>query len=531
MLKTAMKAEIDSFTERGVYEVIDRDQMETYDNPIVLSTKWVYTNKGSVHSPVAKARLVAREFVSSSIDRDTLFSGTPGLEAMRAVLSHAATRKHGRVKYRVMSLDIKTAFLYGIAVRNLFIELPESDKHFGNPNKVGRLLRSLYGTRDAPQRWRVECDQTLVKLGFLESGVVPGLYAHQEKDIVLCVHVDDFLVAGEEADLRWLQAALEEHYQLKASILGPERHLSQEVSFLKRTIVWADRGIIVRGNTGHAEELIKTMGMQNCKTVSTPMSADDLKDDPAANPEQEQKLEDAEARRFRRCAALTVYMSQDRPDLSCSSCHLARKMSSPSIRDMEKLRRVTKYLRGRPCSEVIYEFQDPVDKLTAFSDSDWANDVRTRRSHSGVAIMRGKHLLGHWTKIQSVIALSSGEAELYASVLGITKLLGLAHLFRSIYGENWGTLEHCMDSSACKSIILRKGSGKIKHLSTKDLWAQEARKRYSIEEVKVNRVENPADLLASYSCPRDMAKQLEILGVRVYAFGSSRWAPSPRSFS
>ena len=121
------------------------------------------------------------------------------------------------------------------------------------------------------------------------------------------------------------------------------------------------------------------------------------------------------------------------------------------------------------------------------------------------------------------MALSSGEAELYASVLGLTKLLGMAHLFRSLYGEDWGGgLEHCVDSSACKSIILRKGSGKIKHLSTKDLWAQEARQRYNIGEVKVERVKNPADLLASYSCSRSMEKQLEMMNCRVYSFGMAR---------
>ena len=127
----------------------------------------------------------------------------------------------------------------------------------------------------------------------------------------------------------------------------------------------------------------------------------------------------------------------------------------------------------------------------------------------------GDHLLGHWCRIQNVVALSSGEAELYASVTGITRALGFLHLGRSVWGDGWGRVQHHLDSSACKSIICRKGSGSIKHLSTKDLWIQEAVRRYAIEVQYVPRDRNPADSLASYSCPRVMSYHLELINQEV----------------
>ena len=42
-------------------------------------------------------------------------------------------------------------------------------------------------------------------------------------------------------------------------------------------------------------------------------------------------------------------------------------------------------------------------KLT--TDADWASDVRTRKSQEGV------HFVQHWCRRQTVIPLSSGEAE------------------------------------------------------------------------------------------------------------------------
>ena len=53
-----------------------------------------------------------------------------------------------------------------------------------------------------------------------------------------------------------------------------------------------------------------------------------------------------------------------------------------------------------------------------YTDSDWAGDKETRRSTSGGCLMLGQHVISHWSKSQSNIALSSGEAELNAAVKG-----------------------------------------------------------------------------------------------------------------
>ena len=72
--------------------------------------------------------------------------------------------------------------------------------------------------------------------------------------------------------------------------------------------------------------------------------------------------------------------------------------------------------------------------MKAQSDSDWAGDTMTRKSTSGGTIRVGRHLVKSWSKDQSCIATSSGEAELYAankaiaesySIQGIAKDLGV----------------------------------------------------------------------------------------------------------
>ena len=113
------------------------------------------------------------------------------------------------------------------------------------------------------------------------------------------------------------------------------------------------------------------------------------------------------------------------------------------------------------------------------------------------------------------MALSSGEAELYATNRGLSRFLGLVNLLREVTHKDFGVgcLSHYPDASATKSMVLRDGLATIKHLHLRDLWFQEAVKRYAITVEKISREANPADLLASPSSRNDMVKFLRLLGV------------------
>ena len=115
------------------------------------------------------------------------------------------------------------------------------------------------------------------------------------------------------------------------------------------------------------------------------MEDEEVKDKPELN----EPLTEQATKRYRRGTAIAVYLSQDRPDISAASCHLARRMQSPTVRDEEKLRRVVRYLRGKPRAVMRYDYQPLTTEITVATDSDWANDARSRRSHSGGVITMG----------------------------------------------------------------------------------------------------------------------------------------------
>ena len=93
---------------------------------------------------------------------------------------------------------------------------------------------------------------------------------------------------------------------------------------------------------------------------------------------------------------------------------------------------------------------------------------------------------------QSVIALSSGEAEFAATVKGSSVGLGIVALGRDL-GEVLPLRVHT-DSTAAKGITGRKGIGKIRHLHTPLLWVQHKVANNTLSIYKVDGVTNVADL-------------------------------------
>ena len=114
--------------------------------------------------------------------------------------------------------------------------------------------------------------------------------------------------------------------------------------------------------------------------------------------------------RYRALVARISYLSQDRPDLKFASTRVCCAMAKPSMREMECVKRIGRYLVGKPRAKCWFRWQQSGD-LEACSDADWGGDRATRRS-AGV-IMRRSHCLKVWTKKQLV---SSAESELYAAV-------------------------------------------------------------------------------------------------------------------
>lgn len=169
-VQEARRSEMEAFLKMKVYEYERLDVARADRSVILIDTVWVGNLKGPKLAPVHKSRLCAREFARGQA-RDDLFAGTPPLLASKWMVSEGATRSaRGNDKW-LMVLDVKRAFLYGKARRTVYIRLPAEDPRSGSGLWVGRLCRSMYGTRDASQIWQGEVESTLEAVCWLACQV------------------------------------------------------------------------------------------------------------------------------------------------------------------------------------------------------------------------------------------------------------------------------------------------------------------------------------------------------------------------
>ena len=121
-------------------------------------------------------------------------------------------------------------------------------------------------------------------------------------------------------------------------------------------------------------------------------------------------LED-DAMLYRAIVVRCTFLSIDKPDLIYASKECSRKMSCPQNGNLAAMKRIGWHLLSRPRIVHMFRWQEQLDGITAYGDSNWTACPRTRKSMSGACFMHWSHLIRAYSKTQSSIALCSGEAE------------------------------------------------------------------------------------------------------------------------
>ena len=439
-----------------------------------------------------------------------------------------------------MSNDVKRAYFYAPTTRPIFIEIPAEDREPGDEGFVGQLNLSLYGTRDAAKNWSKKFTEVMTGCGFVYGKTSPCNFYNADRQISVTVHGDDFTSTGRARDLEWLKTSLENAFEIKTELLGPDlnKH-SQEIRILNRVLTWSQAEITYEADQRHAEILISELEMCGAKPVTTPGAREEVtkasivevdKDGKLQNNIDEESsggkvLDKAEATRYRAMAARSNFLAQDRADVQFAVKEVARRMATPREGDWALLKRLARYLVGAPRAVYGYGWQTDgeTNNLDTYVDSDWGGCKGTRRSTSGGVIMNGYHVLKTWSSTQATVSLSSAEAELYALVKGASQTLGMMGILRDLGQETRATINS--DASAALGIIQRQGVGKLRHISTQYLWIQEKTRNEEFDISKVPGEDNPADILTKNVNADLIARHLDFMSVRV---GTDRAEKAPQ---
>ena len=188
----------------------------------VVDAKLVFDHKKDKDGKILryKARLVARGFTQKhGVNYEETFAPTIRLDAMRIILAIAAKNE-----WKVHQMDAVAAFLAARLQEEIFMKVPtELQQYFG---KYVQILKSLYGLKQAARMWYLLVSDFLKEIGFSPMAVDPTVFRHKESGVIIGVHVDDFMITGEdEVAIEKVKEQLKGRFEMKdlgeaESILG-----------------------------------------------------------------------------------------------------------------------------------------------------------------------------------------------------------------------------------------------------------------------------------------------------------------------
>ena len=129
-----------------------------------IGCRWVFKLKRKADGSVDryKARLVAKGYSQCpGLEFSEVFAPTAKWAALRAILALSALKD-----LELYSIDISTAFLNGDMEHDVYMQQPEGFEEYFGPGFVLKLIKSIYGLKQAGRQWHKKLDSVLQDMSF-----------------------------------------------------------------------------------------------------------------------------------------------------------------------------------------------------------------------------------------------------------------------------------------------------------------------------------------------------------------------------
>ena len=351
----AEQEELTNHAENGTWKLVKRSSLPK--GAKILRTKWVYDDKKGPDGEIArfKARLTAMgNFQREGIDYFDTFASVMRTKTFRILLQlWNCSSSHFMEHW-----DIKAAFINAPLEEDIWIEQPAGHVVPGAEGMVCKLVKALYGTKQAGRAWQKFLSGILRKAGFLPTLRDDALFVAKTPSGGWCfigTHVDDlFPTFNEEGrvlrDRVWAEL-------MKSVTVKNEG----EVHWALKTLIERDpQGGILKISQGqYCREVIQRFGFTDAKGSPTPafdlgdmseMTAEDL----PKNPEEITKMHDAHPF-YEAVGCLWWLANISRPDIYTAVSRASKFVSKPSTKLWTWISRIFRYLKQDLDRGIVYQ--------------------------------------------------------------------------------------------------------------------------------------------------------------------------------
>lgn len=475
-----------SLIENGTFEPVKLPEGRK-----AIGNRWVFKLKKKADGSIEryKARLVAKGFSQRpGLEFTQVFASTAKWAALRAILALAALED-----LELYSLDISTAFLNGEMDHDVYMQQPEGFKeHFGR-GYVLKLMKSLYGLKQAGRQWHKKLDSVLTDMSFSLVRCNNSIWVYRKDDvrIIIPVYVDDMTIACKhKANFEFVRDELAKHFKL---------HDLGATSFLLGIHIERDRQLrsISLSQRQYIIDVLERFQLGSISSVSTPI-AEGAKLSKSMSPKTQEELTQMKDKPYAQLLGALMYLaSATRPDISYAVSVLARFMANPGQAHWTALKHLCRYLQGTKDYKLTYA-PDPssTELFTTYSDADHGGNVDNGRSTSGLIVKMGTGAISWGSRLQSMVTLSTTEAEYISATEAGQEILWLRNLFTEFGFTFTSPSKLFMDNQSAIAVANNpEHHGRMKHLDLRHYWLRGVVKKRKIEVLYISTKDMPADIM------------------------------------
>ncbi|XP_068339218.1 uncharacterized mitochondrial protein AtMg00810-like [Pyrus communis] len=269
-------------------------------------------------------------------------------------------------KWKIQQMDVRSAFLNGVLEEEVYIQQSSGYEINGHEDKVLKLKKSLFKDGDI---------------------------------LIVCLYVDDLIFTRSNPSMfeefkRAMTKAFEmTNIGLMTYYLGIEVKRNEEGIFIFQE--------------SYMKEILKKFKMGDCKPISMPVEC-------RVKLNKHDKGKRVDPTFFKSLVRSLCYLTCTRPDILYAVELVNRYMENPTTTHSKTTKRILRYLKGTINFGLFYSSSSNY-KLVGYSDSDSAGDSDDRKNTTGFVFFMGDTAFTWMLKMQSIVTLSTYEAEYVAA--------------------------------------------------------------------------------------------------------------------